>query len=178
MKLLHLIFCLMVTLGLAACDGTEAPRHYYYSGPELQGFHMYDSFDVDSELEPFTQLALDPYEYDGWFDLFWYVDSYWDYTVVVGVNDRPSMNGATVVAANFCGEDLPCDALGTYQCRYTDEFYIGCGFSEIEARANLTSISHLLNPSRELPQRVYFVLEVCDTDGAGCEYQPLPVWLY
>ncbi len=179
MKLTQLMFGLMAALGLAACDSSsEAPRHYYSSGPELLDFHIIDSFKVDSLEDYVTPLALDPYEYDGWFDLFWYVDSDWDYIVAVGVNDRPTMNGATIVAVDFCGVDSPCDSLGTYLCQYTEDYYVGCGFGEIEARSNQKSISHLLNLSQELPQRVYLVLEVCDADGGGCEYDPLPVWLY
>lgn len=174
MRFIQTIICLLLVMSLAACDGGEA-RQVRHEGPALQGFHIYDSFGVDSELDYSSPLALDPYEYEGWFELFWYVDSRWDYTVLIGVNDSPSMRGATIIGSDLCGAGLSCDALGTFICRYTADGYVGCGLVEEEAELNLASVDHLLF---EYPQDVYINMEVCGVGGGGCEVSSLPVWLY
>lgn len=177
MKWLQTLLCSLLMLSLIACesDGTRHGNHSVYSGPELVGFHIYDSFGVNSELDHVSPLELDPYENGGWFELFWYVDSLRDYTVYIGVNDRPSMKNATIIGADICGPGLSCDTLGIFQCRFTTDSYLGCGAVEEEAEWNLKSVDYLLF---EFPQRVYFNLEVCDVAGRGCELSSLPVWLY
>lgn len=177
MKSFQTVICSLLVLFLAACDGGDAEyvEPPVYDGPALQGFHIYDSFGVDSELDHSSPLAIDPYENDGWFDLFWYVDSVRDYTVLIGVNDRPSMRGATIIGSDLCGPGLSCDLLGTFICTYTSDFYLGCGVVEEEAELNLASVDYLVF---DLPQKVYINMEVCDVTGAGCELSSLPVWMY
>ena len=177
MKWLKKLMCSMLVLSLAACDdgGTEHRRHDVYDGPILWGFHIYDSFGVDSEVDHISALEVDPYEKDGWFELFWYVDSLRDYTVHIGINDRPSMKGATIIGSDLCGPGLSCDTLGIFMCRFTVDSYMGCGLVEEEAEWNLKDVDYLLF---EFPQLVYINLDVCDVIGAGCESSSLPVWLY
>lgn len=177
MKWLQTLTCSIVVLSLAACDGgeTEHRRHDVYDGPALLGFHIYDSLGVDSEEDHVSPLTVDYVENDGWFELFWYVDSYRDYTVLVGINDRPSMAGATIIGSDLCGVGLNCDSLGIFLCRYTPRLDLGCGVVEEEAELNLRSVDYLLF---DFPQRAYINVEVCDVTGAGCEESSLPVWLY
>lgn len=174
MKLLP-VTLLMFVLGLTACEGGEERHVHYYSGPELYGFNMIDSYDVDTEIDHTTPLALHPYEYEGLFDLSWNVESRRDYFVEVSINDRPVWNDSFVVGSDLCGVGLACASLGAFVCRYTSDFYMGCGQSVDEADFSLISVYELID---DLPQRVFLNLRVCDTAGAGCETNSLEAWLY
>ena len=175
MRSLHMLVCAGIVLALSGCDGGEPTVYEEYQGPELHGFYMTDSFYVNSEFDHQTDLELDPDEYDGAFEVSWDVHSHYDYTVLIGVNDRPSMRGATIIGSDLCGAGLSCDDRGDYVCRYTHDFYLGCGQVPDEAEANLAPVDHFFS---EIPQLVYFNLEVCDASGAGCELSSIPVWLY
>lgn len=177
MKWFQTVICSVLVLSLAACDGGEArhTEHYVYDGPALYGFYIYDSYGVNSEVDFSSPLSIDPLENGGWFDLFWDVESSRDYTVLIGINDRPSMRGATIIGSDLCGEGLSCDLLPIFVCLYTEYDELGCGLVEEEAERNLTPVEDLLF---ELPQDLYINLEVCDVAGGGCESSSLPVWIY
>ncbi len=177
MNFLPKILVGLSVLVLFGCDGGDDDHGHVevVHGPELHGFHMIDSFNVNSELDHVTPLELDPQVDSGLFDLFWYVDSDEDYQVRIGVNDQPTMTGATIVATDICGWDLACDQDGSYICEYTTTEEVGCGLDLDEADYNLESISHLLET---YPQEVYFNIEVCGLEGGGCEISSLPVDLF
>jgi hypothetical protein len=131
---------------------------------------------VNSQEDHSSPLSIDPYEYDGWFELFWDVESNRDYTVLIGINDRPSMSGATIIGSDLCGEGLSCDLRNPlFVCRYTSDDYLGCGLVEEEAELNLEPVDYLLF---DFPQQVYINIDVCDVAGSGCESSSLPVWIY
>lgn len=177
MKLVSKIMVGLSVLALFGCD-RGGPDHHpvdVVHGPELYGFHMIDSFNVNSETDHVTPLELDPEIDGGLFDLFWYVESDQDYEVRIGVNDRPIMSGATIVATDICGWELPCDQDGSYICEYTLDGEIGCGLDLDEADYNLKSINHLLE---FYPQELYLNIEVCGLDVYSCEVSSLPVYIY
>ncbi|HSX85558.1 MAG TPA: hypothetical protein VLE50_09120 [Cellvibrio sp.] len=177
MKWFQTVICSVLTLSLIACDGGEARHtaHEVYDGPILYGFDIYDSFGIDSGEDHSSPLQVDPYENGGWFELYWDVESSRDYTVVLGINDSPSMRGATIIGSDLCGAGLSCGLISTFVCRYTLDSFLGCGLVDEEAELNLEPVDHLLF---EFPQPLYINIEVCDVAGGGCEPASLPVWLY
>jgi len=171
---------MLVCLGVLALFGCESGDDYHHHveivhGPELYGFHMIDSFNVNSETDHVTPLELDPEVDSGLFDLFWYAESDEDYRVRIGVNDRPTMFGATIVATDICGWGLACDEDGSYICEYTLAGEIGCGLDLDEADYNLESINHLLET---YPQELYLNIQVCGLTSGRCEVSSLPVDVY
>lgn len=177
MKTISKILACLAVLVLFGCDGGDGTRHHVevVHGPELYGFHMIDSFNVNSQTDHVTPLELDPEVDGGLFDLFWYVESDEDYKVRIGVNDRPTMSGATIVATDICGWDLACDQDGSYICEYTLAGEIGCGLDLDEVDYNLESINHLLET---YPQALYLNIQVCGLISDRCEVSSLPVDVY
>jgi hypothetical protein len=164
-------------LALFGCDSGGDHHHYVEvaHGPELYGFHMIDSFHVNSETDHVTPLELDPEVDGGLFEVFWYAESDEDYEVRIGVNDRPTMAGATIVANDICGWDLACDEEGSFICEYKLTGEIGCGLDLYEVDHNLESINHLLET---YPQELYVNIEVCGLTVDSCEVSSLPVDVY
>lgn len=174
-KTARAFFLLVSVLALAACDGPVITDRQYDGGPYLEGFHLVDSYYVNSEVEPRRTLRLDPYLDDGLFEIYWYVDSFHSYRVTVSLNDRPSLRGALIVGSDLCGPGRSCDYDGLLQCEYTPDFYLGCGIDAFDAEANLRPVEQLFS---SVPEHLYMVLEVCDTAGIRCEFSTLPVVMY
>lgn len=175
MKTGRTFLLLVISLALAACDGAVVTERHYDGGPYLDGFHLVDSFYVNSEFEPYRTLELDPYVDDGLFEVYWYVDSFYNYRATISLNDRPTLRGALVVGTELCGPGRSCDYDGLQQCEYTPDFYVGCGIDAYEAQANLRSVEELFY---SVPENLYMLLEVCDTAGRRCEFRSLPVTMH
>jgi hypothetical protein len=144
--------------------------------PELEAFHMVDSYGVSTDEDPFTQLRLSPYMDSGLFEVFWYVNNEEDYTVEMSINDQPSLAGRIVVAEDYCGPGLECDLDGIQFCEYNPDFSISCDPpSEDFPGRTLTYFDELIDLSRPLPQTLYFILDICDTRSDICEFQILDV---
>ncbi|QEY19029.1 hypothetical protein D0C16_13295 [Cellvibrio sp. KY-GH-1] len=157
---------------MSGCGGeshaVDDPHHDDYV-PELRVFDLIDSYDTDTAKPNHPALALSPYLYDGLFDVFWQVNSLEDYTVTLRINDRPSLTNSLKIHSQVCGAGRRCDQGGNWICEYTNDFYMSCDGSGVER-----DIYPLVS---KVPQLVYLLLEVCDSNSGYCEYDYYPVTL-
>jgi hypothetical protein len=107
--------------------------------------------------------------YDGLYEIFWDVDSLEDYRVSLRINDRASIAGSQLIYSQTCGAGRRCDQSGHWVCEYTNDFYMACDDS-----VNEVDIYPLV---RQLPQKVYMFIEICDSNSGYCEYDYYPVTL-
>jgi hypothetical protein len=165
------ITLLTLALTLVACGGeavyVEAPHQD--PRPSLIAFHMVDSYGASTEDYFYPELYLSPYRYSGLFELYWYAGRSRDYYVEFYVNDRASINGALFIDDDLCGPGLPCDTYGSQICLYTADFTLSCS----QNTAPL-DVGHLFY---DLPQKLYLILQICDTGSYYCEYDYHPVWM-
>lgn len=171
----QILVLLVISLTLVACEDPVITERHYDGGPYLDGFHMVDSYYVNSEAEPYRTLRLDPRLEGGLFEVYWYVDSFHNYRATLSLNDRPSLQGAIVVGTELCGPGRSCDYDGLQYCEYTLDFYLGCGIDGYDTQANLRPVEELFY---SVPEHLYMNLEVCDTGNRRCEVRSLPVIMY
>jgi hypothetical protein len=152
---------------LAGCGGGggEAER-VYNPTPIFKSFSVVDSYGVDSSLSS-RPLAINPYQDDGLFDVFWWVTSTQDYQVNLYLNDRDALGGAIRVYSDVCGSNGRCGGDGNAICQYTSDFYMACNDDRKE-----TDIASLFS---QVPQQMFLLLEVCDIDSPFCTLRSLPV---
>jgi hypothetical protein len=158
------IFGVTLSLFLTACGGETRvadPR------PELQAFDIIDSYDTDTAVPQHAPLVLDPYLYDGLFEIFWRVNSAEDYRVSLLINDQPTIANSLRIHSQVCGAGLRCDQSGNWICEYTTDFYLSCDTGEREI--------DILPLVDKLPQRLYLFMEICDQDSGYCEFDYYPV---
>lgn len=158
---LILAFCFVLT----ACGG-EPATYAYNPTPSLVGFDIVDSYGVDTAKSR-APLAIDPYIYNGLFDVYWRANSLDDYRVNVRINSTPDPYNSILVYSDICGAGRACDQGGGLICEYTTDFYLSCN----NAR-NPTDIASLM---KRVPQDLYLILEVCDLDSPACNYMQYPV---
>lgn len=138
------------------------------SPPELLMFDLVDSYGFSGQFDPDVALAINPYEDDGWFEIYWEANAWDDYWVEFYVNDRPDWEDAVYFGSQMCGAGFPCDAEGMQFCQYDLDFGLSCDTGE-----NLIAdISPLIYA---IPQTLYVFLQVCDLDFNYCEYDYYPV---
>lgn len=166
MKNISFIVLILWVVNLTACHEADwvAAEDVV---PSLRSFDLIDSYDQDTSAPSYAPLALNPYEYDGLFEVFWRANSLEDYTVTFWVNDRPSFRGAIPFHSEVCGAGRWCDQGGSLVCEYTSDFYLSCDNSAHEA-----DIASLFS---QVPQLLYVFAEVCDVDSDYCEYDYYPV---
>lgn len=176
MKTLKALVVALIMMSLLACDGGTTETVYVdsYRGPELYSFNIIDSYGVDSAENHVGPLVLNPDVNGGYFDIDWDVRSRGDYSVLIGINDRPIMKDAVIVGSASCGRGLACDQQTWYVCRYTEDLRIGCGLDETAADFKLKYVDYFIY---DLPQDVYLVIKACGSRGEGCEETSLPIWL-
>lgn len=170
-KILSTAMIALCCLAFSGCGGesraVDDPHRDDYV-PELRVFDLVDSYETDTSKSN-RPLALSPYLFDGLFDVFWEVNSLEDYTVTLRINDRPSLTNSLVVHSQVCGAGRRCDQGGNWICEYTNDFYMSCDGSSFER-----DIYPLVS---KVPQLVYLLLEVCDSNSGYCEYDYYPVTL-
>lgn len=184
MKFIKPLFVICTFLLITACGGgtrVVSPPHVDVivdHPPELEEFHILDSFLVSTEDRDFTETLIDPYTDNGVFDIYWYVDSEYDYIVEYFINDIPSMAGSRFIDAELCGVGLPCDNYeGAGFCQYYTDFSISCAvetpaYSDVDSIAEPVYIDDLIVT---VPQTLYFILQVCDAETLECEYDYRPM---
>ena len=157
-------FCFL----LAGCGGGPGGDydHDYNPAPVLVGFDVVDSYGVDTAAS-LAPLAINPYKDDGLFDLFWRVNSLEDYRVNFYINDSISLSNAVMIYSEVCGAGHNCDQNGNLICQYTSDFYMACGNS-----FQHKDIAFLF---KQVPQKLYMTLEICDMDSPYCVSQFYPV---
>ena len=62
---------------------------------------MVDSYGVATYEDSITQLAINPFENDGIFDVFWDVDNEDDYEMRLLINDRPQFSGSIEISEEY-----------------------------------------------------------------------------
>ncbi|WP_231591845.1 hypothetical protein [Cellvibrio sp. pealriver] len=171
-KLLPAIGLLLCVNFLSGCGSetvaADDPHENYV--PELRAFDIIDSYDTDTATPNHPPLILDPYLYDGLFEVFWDVDSLEDYRVSVRINDRNTIENSIVVHSQWCGAGRSCDQSGNLICEYTSDFFMSCGNAAQER-----DIYPLID---QIPQKVYLFIEICDYNSGYCEYDYYPVELH
>lgn len=158
----------LVMFALSACHDDSSAVHPEDYTPELISFDMIDSYDQDTARPPYGDLAINPFEYAGLFEIFWRVNSLEDYTLSLRVGNRPSITTSLVVHSEICGAGRWCDQGGNLICEYTEDFYLSCDNSN-----NPLDIAHLF--PEVPPQQLYLFLEACDINSNYCEYDYYPV---
>ncbi len=171
-KILSVAVLALFSVTLVGCGGSSSavddPHRDNYV-PELRVFDIIDSYDTDTAKPNHPALALSPYLYDGLYEIFWEVNSLEDYTVTLRINDRPTLANSLVIHSQVCGAGRRCDQGGGWICEYTNDFYMSCDGSTVER-----DIYPLV---KKVPQLVYLLLEVCDSNSGYCEYDYYPVTL-
>lgn len=182
-RLNSLILLIVVATSLIACGssgevyvGAPAPTPIPAPAePQLNAFHVVDSYGDSTEYSPVYESVLDPAINDGLFEIYWYAESFYDYWVTVTINDRPSMAGSIILSEELCGYGYSCDYDGLQICEYTFDSYMGCGADLYDAHRNSTSIQPLL---QFLPEYLYLNIEVCDESGWACKVISREVTVY
>lgn len=161
----HLIMTLLLLpLVLVGCKSDSTGPETYV--PELDSFDIIDSLDTDTSRPNYPPLVLDPYLYDGLFEVFWSAYSREPYRVNLRINDRPSIANSLLVYSEACDPKRGCKHVGNFICSYDAELYLAC---ETGDRLDIQPLF------KEIPQRLHLFLEVCDGDSSFCEYNYYPV---
>lgn len=163
-----IIAILSMGLLLTACGGggshSEPPP--FNPKPTLLHFDIVDSYGVDTATSS-EPLTINPYLYNGLFDIFWDVNSIEDYRINVRINDQPTVANSFLIYSEICGAGAACDQEGNVICEYTTDLTLSCNNA-----SNPTDISALFNA---IPQELYMVFEICDLDSAYCAFNFYPV---
>ncbi|MEX1034254.1 MAG: hypothetical protein WDZ30_12895 [Cellvibrionaceae bacterium] len=174
-------FFIIIIVGftLAGCrsesdsGGSSSHDPHYY--PRLDAFHLVDSYgnSTEDDIDPF--LVLDPFIDSGLFEFYWYADNLHDYTIEFRINDAPRLGGSRLISSDYCGIDLACDLDGIQFCQYYADFSMSCDPPDT-ANPN-QYITYFDDLIETVPQTMYLILDLCDTESDYCEYQTLEVSL-
>lgn len=170
MKRLLILLFSIGTITLSACRaGFELEDDYYTHayGPELDAFHVIDSYGINSEFDRNTPLSISPYIDNGFFELSWQVSTNQSYRAELFINDQPNTDHAIKLSSTWCGPFESCGITSYQYCQYSPDFVLQCEYPESEQRAPSKDIAPLIY---DLPETVFLVLEVCDDDAFYCEY--------
>ncbi|GAB1263860.1 hypothetical protein [Aurantivibrio infirmus] len=140
-----------------------------YNPPSLEAFHVVDSLGVSSEdfIDPF--LVLNPYIDGGQFEIYWDVLNEYDYSVELRINDVPFIEGSRFVSSDYCGIGLDCDLSGIQFCEYYADFSMSCDPPGTN-NPNQTVV-RFDDMISTVPQDMYLILDICDTESDYCEYR-------
>lgn len=152
----------LISFVLTACGGGDGKSaHSFNPKPTLLHFDIVDSYGVDTATSS-APLAINPYLYNGLFDVFWDVNSIEDYRINIRINDAPAVSNSFLMYSEICGAGRACDQSGNVICEYTSDLTLSCNNA-----TNLTDISVLF---KTIPQDLYMVFEICDIDSPYCVY--------
>lgn len=154
---------------LAACHDDTRDGHTNHDYPIVQ-FDMVDTDGTNSSFESVYDLNISPYVNNGQFELFWETLAYRNYTIELRVNTWPSLVGSQRIYADTCGTGYLCDNTPILYCDYQTDFDIAC--EGHFGNPQIANIGHLLT---NIPQKLYFILDVCDNATGFCDFQALPV---
>jgi hypothetical protein len=141
-----------------------------HADPELNQFDIIDTDGTNSEFEPIANLSISPYVNAGRFELFWDIHADHDYSVDFRINSGPSLTGSALIYSEICSPGSPCHDNQMLYCDYQTDFDVVC--ENANADAEFGNIDRLVN---QIPQTLYFILDVCDTFSGYCELQAIPV---
>ena len=173
-----LILCITSILFISACGGSNLTDLVVLTDiPNLRAFNIVDSFGVNTEFDGNIPLELSPFIDDGLFEIFWDVDNIFDgfaedYQVNFLINDSPQVFRSLLITSNFCGPFERCDSFASQFCFYEDNLSMTCERPNSNDLDVTVDISELFV---SIPQRLFFILEVCDVDGFACDTDFWPV---
>ena len=150
---------------LNACDEDDHVHTEREYPPALLSFDVVDSYGTNSEFD-LDPLYLNPYRFDGEFELFWSVDANGPYRVEFILNTSPEVEGGALLSSAWCGRGYSCDNHSYQYCYYKPTLSIHCErpqSSQLNPRADVAGIV------RTLPGAYFIVAEVCDQDLLYCE---------
>lgn len=150
---------------LSACGGEETERTFNPS-PVLVAYNIVDSYGVDTQYST-KALAIDPFVYNGLFDVFWKVNSLDDYRVNIRVNSTADIPNSLIIYSEICGAGRACDQGGNVICEYTSDYYLSCN--------NARHPTDIVSLMKRVPQTLYLMLEMCELDSPYCVYRYYPV---
>ncbi|MDZ7923775.1 MAG: hypothetical protein U5M23_06875 [Marinagarivorans sp.] len=166
-KNLRLLASLLAAALLSACDEaayveTVAP----IDRPEVYDFEVVDSYNNSNLTTHHYDLAVNPTIDNGYFDIYWDVESFNSYSTRLFINDAPSVYGALELDYNECSSRNSCrgNGYGLAYCTYDRNDYLSC--STQQQQNSSVDIYPLINIH---PERLYLVLEVCDLYSQACE---------
>lgn len=175
MKITGLLFALIAVASTAGCRVESSSSHATPYRPSLEAFHVVDSYGTSTEDEIDPVLRLNPYIDGGQFEFYWYADNVDDYTIEFRINDVPSIRGSRLVSSDYCGIDLDCDLEGIQFCEYYADFSMSC--DPPGTKEPNKYVTHFDDLVFSLPETLYLILDLCDTQSDYCEYQTLEVLL-
>ena len=167
------ILLLLCILLLTACHDDSYEHHHYdypYYDYPIVHFDMIDTDGTNSSFESVYDLNISPYINGGHFELFWETLAYSSYSIDIRVNTWPSLIGSQLLYTDTCGSFYLCDNTPILYCDYQTDFDIAC--ESFFGHRQVANIGHLLT---DIPQQLYFILDVCDNTSGYCDYQTLPV---
>lgn len=161
---------------VAGCGATSSS-----DDPELNEFEIIDTSGSNSATDPQSEILVDADEdtmgtrEDGEFTLYWDVDTNDDYLIDIYINDDDRISGGRKIFSDFCDPDDDCHEDRTLECDFQNDLDLVCeDFDDNETEINITSLSEI-DDEDDLPEDLYFILEVCDPFGFDCEDQTLEV---
>jgi|SRR5690554_579090 len=160
--LLLIIGCLL----LAACKTSRTHHNPPPTVPalELAQFAVIDSYGVDSGIFPNKALHLDPYAYEGMFEIYWDVTPNRNYDFYLSVGPTPNIADSVTFFDAACGPNQYCGRTGYEVCYYSLDYELVC--------ANQPGVN-VSNWIAEVPQPLYLFAEVCGP--RSCESRRLGV---
>ena len=180
-KYIRVLFLILGILFISACGGGGS-RHeeevvveivaVIDEDPVLKQFDVIDSYGISSKYNIGVALSISPYVDSGFFEIFWNVLSYNDYTIYLSVSNKPSTKGSRLISSQTCNPYTYCHDNQYQLCEYSSDFYISCEDSE----GNVES-QYIGDILVTVPQQLYFILEMCDAYTSYCEYQALPIYM-
>lgn len=174
MKYTSGIFGLIITAFLVGCGGGgggggEDVFIEPYDPPSLEAFHVVDSLGQSSEDIGNPILFLNPYIDNGQFEVYWDAFSVGDYSVEIRINDVPFIEGSRFVSSDYCGIDLDCDQSGIQFCEYYADFSMSCDPpGTVNPNQGIVRFDDMIST---VPQSMYLILDICDTNSSYCEYR-------
>ncbi|MFT5084881.1 MAG: hypothetical protein ACI9Y1_002937 [Lentisphaeria bacterium] len=147
-------------------DNYVTEYHPISEPPHLFQFHIIDTYGTNTEFDEFIFTALSPYINAGEFEVYWEMESDEDYWVELRINDYPTTDGSLLISSDYCGPYYFCHDQQYQFCEYTPGLSINCETPSEEFHS--AYIGGLLYT---LPQDLYLILQICDSNFYYCEYE-------
>lgn len=162
----NILYSLAGCVLLAACKSPQGHDNPPPPPPPLAltQFSLVDSYGVDSGLYPDDSLYLDPYAYDGLFEIYWEVTPNRDYSYYLSVGPTPNIEDSVTFYDAACGPGLYCARTGYEVCSYSLNYDLQCAN---QAPVNIASWIY------NVPQALYLFSEACGP--RGCDIKRLGV---
>jgi hypothetical protein len=165
------LWLMLSVLFVSGCNySVSVSSGHGHSDPELNQFDIIDTDGTNSEFEPIANLSISPFINDGEFEIFWDIRADEDYTVDFRINTNATLAGSQLIYAEHCSPGSPCHDNQFLYCDYENDFDVVC--ENANGDVEIGNIDRLIT---QIPQTLYFILDVCDSLSGYCELQAIPV---